>query len=414
MFRPITLFIALRYTQARRRTGFLSLISLISLVGIALGVAALITVLSVMNGFESELRARILGMTSHLIISSPFGAGLADWRRVAQIVDREEEVLGSAPFVEGQAMISSGGRVAGVLLRGILPEEEPKVSQIELLSGKLEAIQPGRFGIILGSALARTLGVGLGDRVMVVTPQVSTTPVGLVPRIRRFTVVGIFHVGMYEYDRSLALIHLRDAQRLFRLGERISGLRLKLDDLFAAPEMAQKLQARLGLSYSISDWTRLHANFFRAIRMEKRVMFLILSLIVAVAAFNIVSTLVMVVTDKRGEIAILRTFGMTPFEVLLVFLLLGMLLSLSGIAIGVVSGVALALNVETIVPFLERLLGIHFLSPDVYHLSELPSELHLQDVVVIALSAFLLSLAATLYPAWQASKVAPARELRYE
>lgn len=414
MFRPLVLFIALRYTKARRRTRFISFISLISLLGIALGVAALITVLSVMNGFESELRGRILGMTAHVVISEGFGNGLANWPTIERKVTEIKGIIGSAPFVEGQAMVSSMGRVSGVLLRGILPEKEPEVAEFELIAGKLDDLKPRHFGIILGSALARTLGVGIGDRVVVITPQVGTTPIGVVPRLKRFTVVGLFHVGMFEYDRNFALLHLEDAQRLFRMGDRVSGLRLKLADLFEAPKVARHLSSRLSPFYFITDWTQLHSNFFRAIQMEKRVMFLILSLIVAVAAFNIVSMLVMVVTDKRAEIAILRTFGMTPREVLQVFLLLGMILATSGITIGVAGGVALSLNIETVVPAIERLLGIHFLSPDVYHLNELPSELHFEDVIIVATSAFFLALLATLYPAWQASKIKPAQELRYE
>jgi len=278
----------------------------------------------------------------------------------------------------------------------------------------MEALQPGRFGIVLGAELARYLGVWLGDEVTVITPRITTTPAGILPRLKRFTVVGVFEVGMYEYDRNMALVHIEDAARLLRLGDAVSGLRLKLDDLFLAPKVTMSLLEFLGPGYFVTDWTRLHSNFFRAVQMEKRVMFIILMLIVAVAAFNIVSTLVMVVTDKRADIAILRTQGMTPGAVMAVFVLLGSIIGLVGTIAGVAGGVTLALNVETIVPAIERLFGVHFLAADVYYISELPSELHWEDVWRIAAMAYLLSLLATLYPAWQASRIKPAEELRYE
>ncbi len=415
MFRPLPLFLALRYTRAKKRTHFISFITLTSILGITLGVTALITVLSVMNGFQSELRQRILGMTSHASITG-YDGRLRDWRQLARRLADQPHILGSAPFVEGQVMLTFGRRVSGSMLRGILPEREAQVSAVvdKMTHGSLQALQPGSYGIVLGAELARYLGVWLGDKITVITPQVTTTPAGILPRLKRFTVVGIFEVGMYEYDRNMALVNLEDAARLLRLDGAVSGLRLKLDDLFLAPQVAEALTQKLGAGFFVTDWTRLHSNFFRAVQMEKRVMFIILMLIVAVAAFNIVSTLVMVVTDKRADIAILRTQGMTPGAIMVVFILLGSIIGLFGTLAGMAGGIALALNVETIVPAIERLFGIHFLSADVYYISELPSELHWGDVWRICGLAFVLTLLATLYPAWQASQVKPAEELRYE
>ncbi|BCX89832.1 lipoprotein-releasing system permease protein [Methylomarinovum tepidoasis] len=415
MFRPLVLFLALRYTRAKKRTHFISFITLTSILGIALGVTALITVLSVMNGFQSELRERILGMTSHVTITG-YDGKLPDWRSLAPRLEGRPHIVGSAPYVEAQVMVSAGRRASGGMLRGILPQREGQVSAVvdKLVAGRLGALAPGRFGIVLGSELAHYLGVWIGDKVTVITPQMTATPAGILPRLKRFTVVGVFEVGMYEYDRNMALVHLEDAARLLRLGRAVSGLRLKLDDLFLAPHIAADLNQDLGPGYFVTDWTRLHSNFFRAVQMEKRVMFIILMLIVAVAAFNIVSTLVMVVTDKRADIAILRTQGLTPGGVMAVFMLLGAIIGLVGTLAGVAGGVALALNVETIVPAIERLFGIHFLAADVYYISELPSELHWDDVWQIAAMAFGLTLLATLYPSWQAAKVKPAEELRYE
>jgi lipoprotein-releasing system permease protein len=415
MFKPLIFFIGLRYTRAKRRTGFISFITLTSILGIALGVAALITVLSVMNGFEAELRDRILGMTSHASITGVDGQ-LRDWQALETTLKAESRVTGWAPYVEGQAMINSDRRVSGSLLRGILPEYEPRVSEVatRLVSGKLTELKAGEFGIILGAELAEHLGVIPGDKVTVITPQVTATPAGILPRLKRFTVVGTFHVGMFEYDRNLALINLDDASRLFAMEDAISGLRLKVDDVFYARQIAGEIGPRLPGQYMITDWTQAHSNFFRAIQTEKRVMFIILLLIVAVAAFNIVSTLVMVVTDKRPDIAILRTQGMTPVSVMGIFVVLGTVIGLFGTLIGGIGGILLAVNVETVVPFIEKLFGVRFLSADVYYISELPSKLIWKDVYHITGVAFLLSVIATLYPAWQASRIKPAEELRYE
>ncbi len=412
---PYELFIGLRYTRAKRRNHFISFISLSSILGIALGITALITVLSVMNGFEKELRERILGMASHATISGA-NEGLADWRSAERVARENPRVIGAAPYVNAQVMLSFGDTVSGALLRGVLPEEEPEVSDVadKMLVGQLSDLKPGEFGIVLGKELAYAMGVRAGDKVTVVTPQASVTPAGILPRFKRFTVIGLFEVGMYEYDRNLAFIHMADAAKLLRMDDRVSGVRLKLDDLFQAPQVVREIARQLGGALYISDWTRQHANFFRAIQTEKRVMFIILLLIVAVAAFNIVSTLVMVVTDKQGDIAILRTLGITPGSVMAVFIVQGALIGLIGMLLGVVGGVALALNVETIVPAIEQLFGIRFLSPDVYYISELPSELHWDDVLRIGGVGFALSLVATLYPAWRAARTQPAEALRYE
>ncbi|MBT3335499.1 MAG: lipoprotein-releasing ABC transporter permease subunit [Methylococcales bacterium] len=415
MFRPLLLYIGLRYMRGRQRTQFISFITLTSVLGIALGVSALITVLSVMNGFESELRERILGMTSHTTVTGRMNR-LSDWQTVQQQLVNEAHILGSAPFVDGQVMISSGQRVSGTLVRGVYPEYESGVSTIaeKMITGSLDLLTAGEYGLVLGVELAGYLGVSVGDRVTVISPQLNTTPAGILPRLRRFTVVGFFKVGMYEYDRNMAVMHLADAGKLFRLAGSVSGLRLKLDDLFKAPVIARTLADKFYGQYRVSDWTQSHSNFFRAIQTEKRVMFIILLLIVAVAAFNIVSTLVMVVTDKRGEIAILRTQGLTPKSVMGIFIILGSMIGLIGTGLGIIGGLALALNIETIVPAIESFLGVQFLAADVYYISDLPSKLIWSDVWVISIMSFSLTLLATLYPAWQASRVNPAEVLRYE
>lgn len=416
MFKPLILFIGLRYTRAKRRTQFISFITLTSILGIALGVTALITVLSVMNGFEAELRERILGMTAHTTMSD-YDGNLADWQSLEGQVKGMPHVEGVAPFVQGQVMISADRRVSGTMLRGILPDYEPKVSEIGAKmqdARTLYNLVPGEFGIILGRELADYLGVFPGDKITVISPQLNSTPAGIIPRLKRFTVVGTFKVGMYEYDRNMAIIHLEDAAKLFQLGDKASGLRLKLDDLFNAPIIARDLAAKFDQRYLVGDWTQAHNNFFRAIKTEKRVMFIILLLIVAVAAFNIVSTLVMVVTDKRGDIAILKTQGLSAASVMGIFIVLGGIIGAVGTVLGTVGGVALALNVETIVPAIEKFFNVQFLAADVYYISDLPSKLIWSDVYSIASVAFLLSLLATLYPAWQASKVKPAEVLRYE
>jgi lipoprotein-releasing system permease protein len=415
MRQPYELFAGLRYTRAKRRNHFISFISLASMLGIGIGVTALITVLSVMNGFERELRTRILGMASHATISAYQGS-LADWPSVAKASMANKEVESVAPYVEGEGMLRLDSGLSGTLLRGIVPSEEAKVSDIgtHMKVGSLDDLQAGEFKIILGSELAETLGVIVGDKVDLMIPVASITPAGVLPRFRRFTVAGIFRIGMYEFDRGLVLIHMADAQSLYRMGDNVTGVRLKLHDLFKAPEVSRELASTLPGTFYVQDWTRSHANFFQAVATEKMVMFIILSLIVGVAAFNIVSTLVMVVQDKQADIAILRTLGATPRSIMAIFMVQGSIIGIVGTLFGVVGGVALALNVETLVPILQTLTGHQFLSPDVYYISDLPSELKSSDVIRISILSLALGLLSTLYPAWRASRVQPAEALRYE
>ena len=409
------LLVGLRYTRAKRRNHFISFISLISMAGIALGVAALIVVLSVMNGFQKELRARILGVASHVQISSVANR-LADWEKVAALAAQDPRVKASAPFVNAQAMLSTGQAVRGSVVRGILPEREDQVAEIgrHMRAGRLDALKPGEFGIVLGAELGRTLGVLPGDKVALIAPQGQVTPAGVVPRLKQFTVVGVFEVGMFEYDSGLALVHLEDAQRVYQLGAAVSGVRLRLEDLFAARSVARELMAKLDHDVIATDWTRSHANFFRAVEIEKRVMFIILTLIVAVAAFNIVSTLVMLVTDKQADIAILRTLGAAPGSIVQIFMIQGSLIGVVGTLLGVVGGVLLGLHVDSVVPAIEGVLGFKFLAKDVYYISDLPSDVQLRDVLTIGAVSLVLSFLATLYPSWRASRVNPAEALRYE
>lgn len=415
MFRPLEVFIGLRYTRAKRRNHFISFISLVSMLGIALGITALITVLSVMNGFEKELRERILGVVSHATVQSSAGE-IRGWAELRQELAQYPGVVGVAPFVHAEGMISHGERVSGTILQGVLPDEEPAVSELprKIVAGDFGNLTAGSYGIILGQDLAYNLGATVGDQVVVITPQASLTPAGFLPRLKRFTVVGIFSVGMYEYDSALALMHIEDAATLYRLGDGVSGLHLKLDDMFKAPALSRALEGELPADFRVIDWTRQHSNFFRAVKMEKTVMFVILFLIVAVAAFNLVSTLVMMVTDKRSDIAILRTLGSSPASIMAVFIVQGSLVGVIGTLLGMIGGVTLALNVETLVPAIERLFHVQFLAPDVYYISDLPSDMRWGDVFSIGGVALLLCLLATLYPAWRAARVQPAEALRYE
>ena len=413
------LLIGLRYTRAQRRDGtgnrFISFIALISMLGLALGVAALIVVLSVMNGFQKELRERILGVVSHIQVSGENGE-LADWSKVLQGVARHPRVKAAAPYVQAQGMLSFDGQVRGMMVRGIMPEAEDKVANFVryMKAGKLDDLRPGEFGMVLGSELARALRVRPGDKITLLAPQGMVTPAAILPRVKQFRVVGIFEAGMFEFDSGLALIHLEDAQKLYRMDDRASGVRLKVDDLFAAPQIGRELMRYLDGEIWISDWTRSHANFFRAVEIEKRMMFLILLLIVAVAAFNIVSTLVMAVQDKRADIAILRTLGASPRSIMGIFVVQGTLIGVVGLLAGIAGGVALALNIDVVVPALERALGLQFLAKDVYYISDLPSDLHWSDVWTIGGVSFVLTLLATLYPSWRASRTQPAEALRYE
>jgi len=413
------LWIGLRYARAKKRNGgrnpFISVISLISMLGIALGVAALIVVLSVMNGFQKELRTRILGVASHVQISG-VGGELADWVKVVQGAAQHPRVLAAAPYVQAQGMLAFDEQVRGTMVRGILPEAEEKVADFarHMKSGRLDALAPGEFGIVLGAELAHALRVFTGDKVTLIAPQGLVTPAAILPRLKQFKVVGIFEVGMYEFDSGLALVHMSDAQKLYRMGDKVSGVRLKVDELFAAPRIGRELLRFLDADVFVSDWTRSHANFFRAVAIEKNMMFLILLLIVAVAAFNIVSTLVMAVTDKQADIAILRTLGASPQGIMQVFIVQGALIGVIGLLMGVAGGVALALNVDVVVPAIEHAFGIQFLAKDVYYISDLPSDLQWPDVAVISGVSFALTLAATLYPSWRAARVNPAEALRYE
>lgn len=414
------LFVGLRYTRAKGGQGrnhFISFISLTSMIGIGLGVAALIVVLSVMNGFQEELRSRILGVASHMQITGPDNV-LQDWPRVASEVKDAPHVKAVAPYIMAQGMLSYGQAVQGAIVRGILPKDEDKVANLgaSMRAGKLSDLKPGEFGIVLGAELAQSLGVFMGDKVVLLSPQGQFTPTGLVPRIKQFKVVGLFQVGMYEYDSGLALIHMDDAAKLYRMDNDVSGVRLKLDDLFLAPQVSRQITQKLSDkgNFFVTDWTEQHANFFRAVQMEKRVMFVILALIVAVAAFNIVSTLVMAVTDKRSDIAILRTLGASPASIMQIFIVQGALIGAIGTFFGTIGGVLIALNIDVIVPFIEHVFGVQFLAKDVYYISELPSHLLWSDVLTITGMSFVLSLLATLYPSWRASKINPAEALRYE
>ena len=413
MFRPLEVFIGLRYTRAKRRNHFISFISLVSILGIAVGVTALITVISVMNGFDKELKERILGMVSYAIIEG-IGESVRDWPKAIEIARANPHVRGAAPYVERQAMLQ-GTRVSGAIIRGVDTTMEPTVSEVgtRMVEGKLDDLVAGKFGIVLGKELAMTLGVGVGDLVTVFAPEFSATPIGAIPRMKRFTVVGVFEAGMQEYDSGLAVIAMQDAETLYRL-DGPTGIRLRLDDMFQAYPVGKELAGQLGQYYRVTDWMQGHSNFFKAVAMEKKVMFLILSLIVAVAAFNLVSTLVMLVQDKQADIAILRTLGQSPGSVMGTFMVQGILVGTLGIALGVLFGVLLSLNLSAIVRWIEQTFHVTFLSPDVYYISELPSDLHWPDVVWITLTAFAFCTFATLYPARRAAKTDPAAALRYE
>ncbi|MDR1350765.1 MAG: lipoprotein-releasing ABC transporter permease subunit [Zoogloeaceae bacterium] len=409
------ILIGLRYTRARRRNHFISFISFSSILGVALGVTALIVVLSVMNGFQKELRTRILGVAAHVQIEGAEGR-LRGWREVAETAVTHPLALAAAPYVQAQSMLAANQEVRGVLVRGILPTEEEKVADFagHMRAGKLADLRSGGFGLVLGVEVARALRVQTGDKVTVIAPQGMATPLGMTPRMKTFTVVGVFEAGMFEYDSGLALMHLEDAQRLYRLEDAVSGVRLKITDLFAAPRVTRDLAKMLRVDAYLTDWTRSHANFFRAVQIEKNMMFIILSLIVAVAAFNIVSTLVMAVTDKEADIAILRTLGARPGGIMVIFIIQGALIGCVGLLLGVIGGVSLALNIDVVVPWIERLLGTQILAKDVYYISQLPSDLQWGDVFTVTGIAFALALLATLYPSWRASRLQPAEALRYE
>jgi len=412
---PFELFVGLRYTRARRRNNFISFISLVSMLGIALGIAALITVMSVMNGFEREVRSRILGVAAHVQVLGT-GGGLADWRKVAAEARANPAVVAAAPFVSAQGLLSSGSQVRGAFIRGVVPELEDQVADIgaHMQGGRLADLVPGEFGIVLGADLARALRVQPGERVTLIAPQGQVTPAGLVPRLKQFRVVGLFSVGHFEYDSGLALVRMEDAQVLYRMGEAASGVRLKLKDLDEAPRVSRELAKTVTSDAYLTDWTQQNANYFRAIQIEKRMMFIILTLIIAVAAFNLVSTLVMVVTDKHPDIAILRTLGASPAAIMKIFMVQGTFIGVIGTGLGVLLGVLLSLNIDVVVPAVERAFDFQILSREVYYISELPSQLVWRDVWMVATVALGLAFLATLYPSWRAARVNPAEALRYE
>jgi len=415
MFYPLSIWVGLRYTRAERRNHFISFISFISTLGITLGVIVLITVLSVMNGFHKEVRERILGMASHADIRAASGS-LETWEPALEKALRHPRVVGAAPYVESQTMLVHGRQVSGALVRGIDPEMEPSVVEVgeHMQQGGLDQLRPGSFNIVLGRELALALGAGVGDRVTVLVPRFTATPTGSVPRMKRFTVSGIFSVGMGEYDRGVALVNLKDLALLLKMKEGVTGIRLKLDDVFASRQVSLELAQQFRGWFHVTDWTDQHRNFFAALRMEKRMMGLLLFFIVVIAAFNIVATLVMVVVDKRADIAILKTFGASPRQIMNIFIVQGSVIGLVGTLLGVVGGVALALNVEQVVAWIEQMFNVHFIDPDVYYISVLPSDLHWDDVALVGFGSFLCSFLMTLYPAWNAYRTLPAEALRYE
>jgi lipoprotein-releasing system permease protein len=414
---PFEWLVGIRYTRAGKRSArnsFISFISLISMAGIALGVAALIVVLSVMNGFQKEVRDRMLSVLSHIEVFDGSGA-MQDWQAIAKDAFKDKEVIGAAPYVAAQSMISRGETLRGVMIRGVLPDQEPNVSDVakQVRQGSFSDLKAGQFNIVLGGELARSLQVGLGDKVTLIAPQGQVTPAGVLPRLKQFTVVGIFEAGHYEFDSSLAFIQLNDAQTMFRLSAP-SGLRLRVTDMLRAPQVSNDLSQILPGDLYIRDWSQQNSNWFAAVKTEKRMMFIILTLIIAVAAFNLVSTLVMTVTDKQADIAILRTLGASPLSIMKIFMIQGALVGLIGTAAGVGLGVLIASNIEVIVPFIEHLLHVQFLPKSIYVISELPSDLRWPDVGTIGGVAVVLAFLATIYPSWWAARVKPAEALRYE
>lgn len=414
MFKPIPVAIGLRYLRAKRRNGFISFISLASIAGIALGVTALITTLAVMSGFQREIRDRMLQMAAHATVSA-YGEPLADWRRAVDKAVADPRVAGAAPYIEKEALLS-GARNQPAMVRGVLPAEEGKVSVLtdKMVQGRLDSLTPGSFNIVLGKELALWLGVSIGDSVVMTTSDFRSTPLGAVPQLKRFTVSGIFEAGYNEFDKGLAVVNLKDMQRLLRMGEGVTGVRLKLHDMDLSWDVARDLALGLGGPFRVSDWTSENANMFRALKMEKTIMAILLSLIIAMGAFNLVSSQVMLVTDKQADIAILRTLGLTPRGVMQVFVVQGTLIGVIGTVLGVIGGIVLTLNLEHILKAIEAVLGVQLLPEDVYYITGLPTELQASDVAIIASVALAMAFVATIYPAWRAARTAPAEALRYE
>ncbi len=418
---PFEWLVGLRYTRAGRRSGrnsFISFLSLISILSITVGVAALIVILSIMNGFQKDVRDRMLSVLPHIEVADPAGT-LPNWQEVAARLQQDPRVKATAPYVASQAMLTRGGNVSGVMIRGVSPQEEPKVSEVvsRVRQGRFEDLRPGEFNIVLGGELARGMQVGLGDKIMLVAPQGQVTPAGVLPRLKQFNVVGIFHTGHLEQDSTLAFVHIDDAQRMFRM-DAPSGVRVKIDNMLRAPEVAHELTKALadvsGGKLVAQDWSQQNRNWFAAVQIEKRVMLILLGLIILIAAFNMVSTLVMTVTDKRADIAILRTLGAAPGSITKIFMIQGGAIGVLGTLGGIGAGALVALNVDVIAPFIERLLGIQFLPSDIYLISSLPSDMRWPDVWLIGAVAIVLGFLATLYPSWSAARINPAEALRYE
>jgi lipoprotein-releasing system permease protein len=404
-----------RYTRAKRRNSFISFIALTAMLGIALGVAALIVVISVMNGFQTELRSRILAATAHVVVRGAEGT-VDNWPRLMQQLQANKQVQVVAPYIEGEALFTAGSQSRPGLIRAVEPVSEGQVAEMakHMKKGSLTDLVAGEFKILLGRDLGMALGVNVGDKVSLTVAQGTPTPAGTIPRGKSFTVAGFFEIGYEQIDSRVAMVHLADAQKLYQYGDAVSGLRVRLNDLMKAPQVAREWLNNLPPGLYVADWTRQHASFFRAIEIEKRVMFIILTLIVAVAAFNLVSTLVMVVTDKQADIAILRTLGARASSILKIFILQGAIIGITGTLLGAIGGIALAANLDTVVPFIERLFGVVFIDKSVYQISDLPSEVRQADVISIISTSLILSLLATLYPSWQASRTQPAEALRYE
>lgn len=416
MFRPVSFFIGLRYTRAKRRNHFISFISLMSMLGIALGVVVLITVLSVMNGFDREIKNRVFSMWPALTISSATGA-VSNWQELETILRKNPEITAVAPYVSGEVLLTNGGNVQPALVSGIDPKAEKQISELDqkVVDGNLANLKPGSFGIVIGEELATRLDVTVGDKITAITPQVSLTPAGTLPRFKRFTVAGIFHAGSgFGFDMALAYINLADAQKLYLLGSSVSGLHASIQNVYKAPELSMQLLQELTPGARIMNWTDQFGPFFHAVKLEKTMMFFILLLIIAVAVFNLVCTLVMVVNDKESDIAILRTFGATPKMIMSIFVVQGAIVGVIGTILGVIGGIALALNATNLVKWIEDVFHVNFFTNNAYIVNYLPSELQMNDLIIIASTALCLSLIATLYPAWRASRTEPVEALRYE